>query len=138
MGDALHLALWKRCRCVVGLGSVERAEYRLLARDSRGVRQALRLRGGCGEARVTGGAPGRAGYDGASRRKGGRVFAAVLAALRRGQEFRDGKNGRALGLYYVSCQGRAAGRGWARAHGTGQRTARRGSRLGDYYFVSEV
>jgi hypothetical protein len=64
MGDALHLALWKGCGRVLELGSVERAEYRLLAWKSRGVRQTLRLLGRRSETRIARGARRWAGDDG--------------------------------------------------------------------------
>ena len=89
----------------LGLGSVERAEYRLLARHGGRVRQALRLRGRRGAS-----ARCRKRMSAVRRRrgrisKGGGVSAAVSGALRARDEFCDRKNGAPLDFITFHAKG---------------------------------
>ena len=113
VGHALRRAIWARGSRGVVLAGMERSQHRLLARHSRGVPQAARLRDRRGATRPADG-PGR--WSG--HRRARRSFHARLSRARPARhQLRHRPHRHAARLRVLPCEGPALVRGRSRADG---------------------
>ena len=103
---------------VVGLGSLERTQHRVLARNARRVPEAVRLRRRCGATRPARSACRRAGESREPAGRARRAFCALfLEHCARGTNYATGKVGSPARLHLVPRQRYAAVRKQSRSHG---------------------
>src|SRR6185312_12486690 len=92
MGEALGRQIQQGASRKLGLGSLERAEHQLLARNAGGIRQALRLHSRRGEEGASHSARWRTGNNRSGKSEGGGVSPTISGALCNRQELRHRKN----------------------------------------------